>query len=207
MKYTFFWGGIFSQWARFDMSIDGIKFNCCEQYMMYSKAKLFGDEDSARLILISTNPSEQKRLGRKVRGFNLEQWSKVCFSIVYKANYAKFSQNPTLKEGLMATADKILVEASPEDRIWGIGMGIEDTGIENPVNWKGSNLLGFALTLVKQELKEIKYKSIDARYETCVHCGAKTPYFLTDDINLRFWYVEGAGQMCEGCHKEIFKDE
>jgi len=207
-KYTFFWGGIFSQWARFDMSIDGITFNCCEQYMMYSKAKFFGDEETAKEIMKSTNPAEQKRLGRKVKNFNTELWNKVCFSIVYKANYAKFSQNPTLKEGLLATEDRILVEASPEDRIWGIGMGVENTGISDPANWQGSNLLGFALTLVKQELKYVKpVGKHESKFEVCTRCGTRTPYLITDDINLRFWYVEGAGQLCERCHTEIYKDE
>jgi ribA/ribD-fused uncharacterized protein len=80
----------------------------------------------------------------------------VNLGFVYKGNLAKFTQNESLKEQLLATANKLLVEASPYDQIWGIGMKEEDEGIDNPINWKGQNLLGWAITLVKQELNNNK---------------------------------------------------
>lgn len=205
-KYTFFWKNSFSQWHMKDMVIDGIWFNCCEQYMMYSKAIFFGDTETAEKILKSNSPSDQQQLGRTVKNFDLDRWNKVCFRIVHKGNYAKFSQNYELKEKLLATGHSILVEASPYDQIWGIGMGEKEPGIEESLNWKGSNLLGFAITLVKQELlyEEENWKT--KVYEPCVYCGELTPYTISDDINKRNFYVEGGGQLCEKCFNEIYNN-
>lgn len=152
-KYVFFWNGIYSQWHKAPMTIDRTDFVTCEQYMMYQKAMLFNDKDIAHQILLTNNAKEQKSLGRMVQNFNKAVWDKACLSIVYKGNYAKFTQNEDLREQLLSTRDRILVEASPLDSIWGIGMGEDDAGVENPANWKGLNLLGQAITLVKQELK------------------------------------------------------
>ena len=151
-KYVFFWNGIYSQWYQAPMTIDGVLYNCCEQYMMHQKALIFGDTETAEKVMLTSNPSDQKQLGRQVKNFNVDVWSKVNLQIVYKANFAKFSQNEILKHELLETKDRILVEASPYDQIWGIGMGEEENGIDNPINWKGQNLLGWAITLVKQEL-------------------------------------------------------
>jgi hypothetical protein len=152
-KYVFFWSGIYSQWHKAPMTIDRVDFTTCEQYMMYQKAMLFNDKDIAYQILLTNNAKEQKSLGRMVQNFDKAVWDKACLGIVYKGNYAKFTQNEDLREQLLSTGDRILVEASPLDSIWGIGMSEDDAAVENPANWKGLNLLGQAITLVKQELK------------------------------------------------------
>jgi len=152
-KYVFFWNGIYSQWYQAPMTIDGVLYNCCEQYMMHQKALFFGDTDIAERIMLTSHPRDQKELGRQVKNFNKERWDKVNLQIVYKGNFAKFSQNEDLKKQLLETGNKILVESSPYDQIWGIGMGEFDEGVDNPLNWKGQNLLGWAITLVKQELQ------------------------------------------------------
>jgi ribA/ribD-fused uncharacterized protein len=151
-KYVFFWNGIYSQWHKVPMVVDGIEYNSCEQYMMHRKALLFGDTETANLILAEKNPREQKKFGRMVKNFDKALWDKKCLAIVYEGNLAKFSQNEDLKRELLSTRDRILVEASPVDFIWGIGMHEDDEGVENPKNWKGLNLLGQAITLVKQTL-------------------------------------------------------
>lgn len=152
-NHVFFWGGIYSQWHKAPMTIDGVEYNCCEQYMMHQKALLFGDEDTAEEIMEARDPKEQKALGRKVKGFDSNRWDEACISIVYKGNLAKFSQNPSLKKELLETGDRILVEASPVDKIWGIGLADDAAGIDDPSNWKGKNLLGWSITLVKKHLQ------------------------------------------------------
>lgn len=151
-KYVFFWDGYPSQWYLAPMTIGGIEYNCCEQFMMHQKALFFGDEETAEKVMKTKNPHDQKALGRQVKNFNSDRWNKVCLGIVYKGNYAKFTQNEDLKIELMSTFDRLFVEASPFDQIWGIGMGEEEHGVEDAKNWKGQNLLGWAITLVKQEL-------------------------------------------------------
>ncbi len=151
-KYVFFWNGIYSQWYPAPMTIDGIEYNTCEQYMMHQKAITFKDYDIAKQILEEDNPGAQKALGRQIQGFDKAIWDKVCLSIVYKGNLNKFTQNTHLLKSLKDTENRILVEASPVDHIWGIGMAENDKGVEDPVNWKGLNLLGVALNLVRQTL-------------------------------------------------------
>ena len=151
-KYIFFWNGIYSQWYESPIFIDGINFNCCEQYMMYRKALLFYDNDTAERIMLTSHPRDQKELGRSVKNFDKNQWDSVNFQIVYKANYYKFTQHENLKKELLSTGNKIIVEASPFDKIWGIGLGEKDEKCNDPVEWKGQNLLGWAITLVRQEL-------------------------------------------------------
>jgi ribA/ribD-fused uncharacterized protein len=152
-KHVFFWDGIYSQWYWADMVIDNIEYNSCEQYMMHQKALLFGDTDIAELIMQETNPREQKKFGRQIKGFDKSIWDKNCMSIVYEGNYAKFTQNPELKEQLLATGDRVLVEASPFDNIWGIGMGENDENVDDPSFWLGLNLLGSAIMLVRNQIK------------------------------------------------------
>jgi len=151
-KYVLFWSGIYSQWYKAEMIINGNKYNTCEQYMMHQKALLFEDEEVANAVMREPNPKAQKALGRKIRNFDDQKWKQNCMRIVYEGNLAKFSQNPELKTALLSTGNKILVEASPLDFIWGIGMHFDDEGVDNPANWKGTNLLGQAITLVKHEL-------------------------------------------------------
>jgi ribA/ribD-fused uncharacterized protein len=126
-----------------------------EQYMMAEKARLFGDTEIEEKIMNCNNPNEIKGLGRKVRGFDEEIWNKVKYSIVVNGNYDKFMQNEKLKAYLLSTEDKILVEASPYDNVWGIQMSENDEDIKNPELWRGENLLGFALMEVRNEIKRV----------------------------------------------------
>jgi ribA/ribD-fused uncharacterized protein len=152
-KYVFFWNGIYSQWYSSPVTIDGMEFNCMEQWMMWNKAKLFGDDEVADLIMEATHPSTQKGLGREVKRFNKEMWDAEAYDIVVKGNYAKFTQHKDLQEELLNTKDLTLVEASPYDTIWGIGMREDDHGVEDEENWKGLNLLGKAITEVKIKIQ------------------------------------------------------
>jgi ribA/ribD-fused uncharacterized protein len=151
--FVFFWNGIYSQWYSSNFIINDITFNCCEQYMMYMKAKTFNDDEIAQEILKETSPMIHKSLGKKVKNFDRDLWDQKCFSIVYQANFAKFSQNENLKKQLLETGNRILVEASPYDKIWGIKMGVGDDYIESPSHWEGLNLLGFVLTTVRKNLR------------------------------------------------------
>lgn len=149
--YCFFWTGFMSQWTNDFFTENGIEFSCGEQYMMYHKAIHFRDQKTAQLILQETDPSKIKQLGRRVKNFDEVLWSLVKFDIVRKGNYLRFTQNPKSKEELLKYIDYELVEASPYDKIWGIGMGENDKEILNVEKW-GLNLLGIALTDVMLEL-------------------------------------------------------
>ena len=124
-----------------------------EHYMMFSKAIYFKDYEIANKILDSKNPRDVKALGRAVKGFDDKSWREVSFDIVVEGNLQKFSQNSRLKEYLLSTDNKILVEASPKDRKWGIGLSANDSRAKNPKEWLGENLLGFALMRVREILK------------------------------------------------------
>jgi ribA/ribD-fused uncharacterized protein len=153
-KFTFFYRteSPFSQWHPADFEIGGVQYNCAEQYMMYRKAVLFGDQETAGKILTALTPREQKELGRRVRGFDKNQWEAQCRQFVYEANYAKFTQNPLLLETLLATKGTTLVEASPTDRIWGVGLEENDPRIKNRATWRGTNWLGEILTKLREDL-------------------------------------------------------
>jgi len=151
-KFTFFWSGPFSQWAASRFVIDGVEYNTAEQYMMAQKAVTFGDDESLKKIMKSKSPKEQKALGRKVKNFVADKWNAVAKKAVYDANYAKFSQNKDLQKVLFATAGTTLVEASPLDRIWGIGLKETDPRAQNRETWNGTNWLGEVLTQVRDDL-------------------------------------------------------
>jgi ribA/ribD-fused uncharacterized protein len=153
-NFVFFWGGTCSQWAKSDFTIEGVTYNCAEQYMMAKKALLFDDADAYASIMKSKNPRDQKAFGRKVIGFDSDVWNIECRHYVYEANYAKFTQNPSMLSELESYGDKELVEASPYDKIWGIGMHWKDDGIDDKSNWKGSNWLGEAIMQVRETLKK-----------------------------------------------------
>lgn len=149
-KYKFFWGGIFSNWYPSNFKIGVITYNCGEQFMMYQKASLFNDHETAAEILLEENPKYQKKLGRKVKNFNGDVWIDKCYDLVKFGLAEKFKQNPELLKYLLKYKGYQLVEASPFDRIWGIGYDEEDA-LENIDDW-GTNLLGKMLTELSNEL-------------------------------------------------------
>ncbi|WP_250629693.1 NADAR family protein [Aureibaculum algae] len=149
----------FSQWNKSEFQIDGLTFNSAEQYMMYGKAKLFDDNKIADKIMASNNVREQKSLGREVKNFDLEIWTRNAIDIVYKGNKAKFEQNIDYLELLLSTKGKTLVEASPTDKVWGIGLTADDTDANNILKWKGTNWLGIVLTELRQEFLENNYRN------------------------------------------------
>jgi len=150
---VYFKSDYLSQWHEAPMVIDNITYNSCEQYMMHQKALYFNDHESAEQILKTTNPKIQKSLGRLVRNFDENKWNEVCETVVYNGNYAKFTQNLDLKQLLLATNEKIIVECSPYDEIWGNGHNITDTLRIPPEEWKGTNKLGKALMLVRKNIR------------------------------------------------------
>lgn len=153
-NFLFFWGGTYSQWCPSEFEIDGVYYNCAEQYMMAKKALLFNDLESYDKIMLEKQPYHQKALGKKVKGFVKETWESVCRTIVFDANYAKFTQNPKMYDELMATGNLEIVEASPEDTIWGIGLLETDPLALNKATWKGTNWLGEAIMGVRDELRK-----------------------------------------------------
>ncbi len=166
IKYLFFWGHqpshdgsitktCLSQWWKSDFTIETDTYCCMEQYMMAEKARLFEDDEILNEIMESKNPKQIKELGRKVKNFNEKVWEQKRYSIILNGNYAKFIQNERLKEFLLGAKNRVLVEASPYDKIWGIGMSSDDEHINNPLEWKGLNLLGFALMEVRDELLRV----------------------------------------------------
>ncbi|ESO86704.1 hypothetical protein LOTGIDRAFT_220498 [Lottia gigantea] len=142
----------FSQFHSSKFSVDDKEFSCAEQYMMYSKAVLFNDEVMKKAILKTSNPAEMKKCGRRVKDFDADVWNKHCVDIVRTGNEAKFSQNETLKEQLFQTYPKTLAEASPMDRIWGIGLSEKNELAWDSKTWRGKNLLGYTLTEVRDKL-------------------------------------------------------
>ncbi|MBE1498125.1 ribA/ribD-fused uncharacterized protein [Amycolatopsis lexingtonensis] len=162
-KYVYFWGhqpprgggvgsGCFSQWWPAPFEVDGVRFATAEHYMMWRKALLFGDEEVAAQVLTAVYPKQAKDFGRRVRRFDEEAWVAHRFGIVVEGNAAKFAQHPELGRYLSGTGGRVLVEASPVDRVWGIGLGADDPRAEKPRAWRGLNLLGFALADVRAQL-------------------------------------------------------
>ena len=165
-EFIFFWNpedtpqACLSQWTISNFEDLTQKYNCCEQYMMAQKALFFSDFENEKRILQSNDPSEMKRLGRIVKNFNSEEWNKVKYSIVLNGNYYKFSQNKEMRDFLMATGKSVLVEASPEDKVWGVGLDESNKDIYDLNKWKGENLLGFALMELRDELNKV-YKNFN----------------------------------------------
>jgi ribA/ribD-fused uncharacterized protein len=161
--FLFFWGhqpsadgtvtqSCLSQWYALPFEADGKVYPTAEHYMMASKAELFGQPELAQQILASKDPREAKALGRKVRHFDEQTWTAHRRDIVVAANRHKFGQHPQLQHYLLGTGARVLVEASPTDAIWGIGLDARSPAAANPVQWKGLNLLGFALMEVRAAL-------------------------------------------------------
>jgi ribA/ribD-fused uncharacterized protein len=163
-SFYFFWGHraregesvgkwCLSQWWPAPFEVDGARYRTAEHFMMAEKARLFGDGGTAARILAVDDPSKAKGLGRKVRGFDEAVWSARRYEIVVRGNLAKFGQNPALSAFLTGVREDVFVEASPVDAIWGIGLAEKDLDARDPARWCGLNLLGFALTEVRERLR------------------------------------------------------
>lgn len=163
--YLFFWGhhqsgnivdkSCLSQWYEAAFELDGEEYKSAEHYMMAQKAYLFNDSITYRKILEATTPEQAKQLGRSVQGFKSDIWARESFDIVVRGNIGKFAQNPSLRNFLISTGEMVLVEASPVDSIWGIGLAANHDSAKIPAHWPGKNLLGFALMAVRENLQNI----------------------------------------------------
>ncbi len=152
-KFTFFWKkSIFSQWSRSNFTVTGVSYTHAEQWMMAEKARLFEDDETLKKIMKADHPREQKDLGREVKNFNKDKWNKVAREVVFVGNMAKFTQNKDMQEILLATEGTTIVEASPGDCIWGIGLDMKDPRCNDRTQWRGTNWLGEVLTNVRDEL-------------------------------------------------------
>ena len=166
-KYVLFWGHepprgdrvssvgpiCLSQWYAAEFEIDGVRYSTAEHWMMAEKARLFGDDATLAKILAPPHPGAAKQLGRCVSAFDQSVWDANRFEIVVRGSVAKFGQNDALREFLVGTSSRVLVEASPRDRVWGIGLSRDHPHAEQPEKWRGLNLLGFALMEARQRLE------------------------------------------------------
>lgn len=163
VKMVQFWGhrpasdgavskACFSQWFEAAFEADGLVYPTAEHFMMAGKARLFGDELALAKVLSAATPGAAKAAGRAVRGYQEDIWVAHRFDIVVRANMGKFSQNPALRDFLLSTGERVLVEASPVDAIWGTGLAADDPRAEKPHEWPGLNLLGYALMEVRARL-------------------------------------------------------
>ena len=161
--YLYFWGhtpaqpqvpdkSCFSQWFPSPFSLAGVTYATAEHYMMVGKARLFADEAIAAQMLAAPTPDAVKGLGRRVRAFDHAVWEAHRFDLVVAGNVAKFGQHPALAGYLLGTGTRVLVEASPVDAVWGIGLAADDRRATDPAAWPGLNLLGFALMRVRATL-------------------------------------------------------
>ena len=162
-KHVAFWGSAFSNFYPCSFTEDGKVWKNSEQCFMAKKAKFFGDEEMYNAILNSETPKEAKKYGRLVKNFDANKWAEVCFDKMYKACYAKFSQNSGLKELLLSSdfEGKGFVEGSPYDAIWGVKMDWRNPDIDNEENWKGENLLGKVLTEIRDKFLEENEQKIN----------------------------------------------
>ncbi|MBR5229001.1 MAG: NADAR family protein [Firmicutes bacterium] len=142
----------FSNWYLADFIVDSRKFTSVEQYMMYEKALLFRDAEIAEKVLDVHDAAEIKALGRQVNNYNEQDWNGIRQIVVYRGNLEKFRQNPDLAAKLSATGDAMLAECEPSDKIWGIGMALDDERRHDPKAWQGQNLLGYTLMMVRKSL-------------------------------------------------------
>ncbi|WP_186318867.1 NADAR family protein [Streptomyces sp. SAJ15] len=163
VKYLHFWGhtprrdgrvgpSCLSQWWPSPFTVDGVSYATAEHWMMAAKARLFGDAEAERHALDAANPALAKKAGRLVRGFDEAVWRRERYAIVVEGSVHKFRHDPELRAFLLSTGDRVLVEASPMDRIWGIGLAADDERAHSPEHWRGLNLLGFALMEARRRL-------------------------------------------------------
>ncbi|CAL9554127.1 MULTISPECIES: NADAR family protein [unclassified Streptomyces] len=164
VKYLHFWGhrprpdgrigaSCLSQWWPSPFTVDGVRYATAEHWMMAAKARLFGDAEAERRAVEAPGPAQAKRVGRLVRGFDDAVWERERYGIVVAGSLHKFGQNPELGGFLLGTGRRVLVEASPVDRVWGIGLAADDERAQDPARWRGLNLLGFALMDAREELR------------------------------------------------------
>jgi ribA/ribD-fused uncharacterized protein len=165
VEYLHFWGhrpapdgspgkGCLSQWWPVAFEVDGTAFASAEHWMMWRKAVLFDDEEAAGRVLGAATPADAKKIGGEVRGFRKDVWTAERFDVVVAGNVAKFGQHDDLRAFLLGTGSRVLVEASPSDRIWGIGLTEADPRAADPRSWRGLNLLGFALMEARAQLRD-----------------------------------------------------
>jgi len=152
--HIYFWGSIYSQWytSKNQFKEDGFIFQNAEQYMMMKKAELFKDYDVLEKMKQTSNPKVLKKLGREIKGFDEDIWNFNKMDIVERGNFLKFSQNPKLLEKLIAHKNKHIVEASPYDKIWGIGLHWSDDKVLNESTWNGENLLGKCIMSARDKI-------------------------------------------------------
>ncbi|WP_405990486.1 NADAR family protein [Streptomyces sp. NBC_00986] len=166
VKYLHFWGhrprpdgrvgaSCLSQWWPSPFIVDGVPYATAEHWMMAGKARLFGDEEALARVLAAGHPSQAKTAGRLVRGFDEEIWARERFGIVVEGSVHKFTGDAEMRAFLLGTGDRVLVEASPVDRVWGIGLAADDAAAGDPERWRGPNLLGFALMVARGRLREV----------------------------------------------------
>lgn len=184
-KFTFFYGGPFSNWLACEFEVDGVKYVSTEQYMMAEKARMFDDKVALDAILATTDPQKAKIWGRKVKNFDVKVWNEKARDIVYKGCYAKFSQNDGLKQAILETDGTTLVEASPTDQIWGIGWGDDDAEALHRDSWQGANWLGEVLTKVREDLKAGTYKADD--YKWSDGSVSQIPVNITNETGEELW--------------------
>ncbi|MFG2311094.1 NADAR family protein [Streptomyces sp. NPDC048566] len=164
VRYLHFWGhrpradgrvgpSCLSQWWPSPFVSEGVTYATAEHWMMARKARLFGDAEAERLAVDAANPALAKRAGRLVRGFEEAVWERERFGVVVEGSVHKFAAHPDLRAFLLGTGDRVLVEASPLDRVWGIGLAATDEGAFDPARWRGGNLLGFALMEARERLR------------------------------------------------------
>ena len=155
-KFLYFWGhrgradavvtkACFSQWWPSPFEVEGKSYASAEHWMMAEKARVFKADEIYAEILDTKSPGKAKALGRKITTFDQRIWDGCKYDIVVRGSYHKFSQNTDLAVFLKNTGERVLVEASPVDKIWGVGLAQDDPLIETPSKWRGENLLGFAL--------------------------------------------------------------
>ncbi|MFJ8747799.1 NADAR family protein [Streptomyces sp. NPDC102441] len=164
VKYLPFWGhrprsdgrlgeSCLSQWWPSPFTVDSVTYASAEHWMMAGKARLFGDVEAEARAVAASSPAAAKKVGRLVRGFDDDVWAQERFTLVVEGSVHKFGQDPELRTYLLRTGERVLVEASPMDRIWGIGLAKDDPRTADPASWRGLNLLGFALMEARERLR------------------------------------------------------
>ncbi|MFC9339352.1 NADAR family protein [Streptomyces sp. NPDC057020] len=165
VKWLHFWGhrphpdgrlsaSCLSQWWPAPFVVDGVSYATAEHWMMAAKARLFEDAEAERAALSARTPAEAKKAGRLVRGFDETVWARERYGIVVEGSVRKFSSDEALRGYLLGTGTRVLVEASPVDRVWGIGLAADDPRAHDPASWRGDNLLGFALMEARERLRQ-----------------------------------------------------